>query len=277
MKSDLVVREQRPYELTDKQVAIIANTEFVPKEKRGKHDVIWASIFHGRSLGLDDMTAIQKIHIINGVPALAAIVASGIAAQRGHKIDGEMSPTSATARGTRGDNGAAMEVTFTIEDAKTAGLAGKQVYKQHPQSMLWARAVTQLCRSLFPDCFIGGVYTREELGEDVVDDEDVIDVKGEEIHEPIPDEADNGLTEPEQRDRVKPEAEGIPQDGRTGASDTPPPSGSVSPLDLLIATYGRDAVWGAYKAVFPDKEYSPPTKAEVELLADHLAGAGVGA
>jgi hypothetical protein len=51
MKSDLVVREQRPYELTDKQVAIIANTEFVPADKRGKHDVIWASIFKGRSIG----------------------------------------------------------------------------------------------------------------------------------------------------------------------------------------------------------------------------------
>jgi hypothetical protein len=36
-----------------------------------------------------------------------------------------------------------------MEDAKTAGLAGKQVYKQHPQSLLWASAVTQLCRSLF--------------------------------------------------------------------------------------------------------------------------------
>jgi hypothetical protein len=79
MKSDLVVREQRPYELTDKQVAIIANTEFVPKDKRGKHDVIWASIFKGRSIGIDDFTAIHEIHIVNGKPGLSAALAAGIA------------------------------------------------------------------------------------------------------------------------------------------------------------------------------------------------------
>ena len=73
MKNELVVREQRPYELTEKQVTIIANTEFVPKEKRGKLDVIWASIFKGRSIGVDDFTAINEIHVVNGTPGLSAL------------------------------------------------------------------------------------------------------------------------------------------------------------------------------------------------------------
>jgi hypothetical protein len=46
--------------------------------------------------------------------------------------------------------------------AQRAGLANKQVWKAYPEAMLWARAVSQLCRMLFPDCFAGGTYTPEE-------------------------------------------------------------------------------------------------------------------
>jgi len=55
--------------------------------------------------------------------------------------------------------------------------------------------------------------------------------------------------------------------GNTGLSP-----GSVSPLDQLIATFGRDEVKVAYREVFPNRNSAagPLTDDEVELLADHL-------
>jgi len=53
---------------------------------------------------------------------------------------------------------------FTIEEAKTAGLMGNNVWHKYPKAMCWARAMTQGARAYCPDVFLGAVYSREELG-----------------------------------------------------------------------------------------------------------------
>jgi len=70
------------------------------------------------------------------------------------------------------DEGAA---TFTIEEAKTAGLAGKDNWKGYPSDMLFARALTRAQRRYAPDIWGGSVYTPEEVGADVDANGDVID------------------------------------------------------------------------------------------------------
>ena len=72
-----------------------------------------------------------------------------------------------------------VSITFTKADAERAGLLGKGVWKQYPQAMLRARAISALCRVLCPDA-IRGVYTPEELGAPtVVNNGDVITVEEE--------------------------------------------------------------------------------------------------
>jgi hypothetical protein len=57
------------------------------------------------------------------------------------------------------------EITWTIEDAKRAKLAGKDVWTQYPRAMLWSRCMTEGGRTYCPGLF-GGVraYAPEELG-----------------------------------------------------------------------------------------------------------------
>ncbi|MBA3690219.1 MAG: hypothetical protein H0W82_02260 [Actinobacteria bacterium] len=57
------------------------------------------------------------------------------------------------------------EVTWTIDDAKQAKLAGKDNWTKYPRAMLWARAMTEGGRTYCPGLF-GGVraYDPEELG-----------------------------------------------------------------------------------------------------------------
>lgn len=183
MSKELAVRDYRPFELTEKQVTIIANTSFVPSSKRGKIPEIWASIFAGRAMGIDDMTAINKIHIIQGTPAPSAHLASAVVRLRGHSLQVSLNEdgTMATAIGKRADTGDRGKETFSMDDAKRADLLGKDNWKKYPKPMLKARATTAICNSLFSDCFMGGVYTPDELGADIVDDDDVIEGEAVEV------------------------------------------------------------------------------------------------
>ncbi len=243
MKQEIVLHEPRPQELTDKQVVMIANTEFVPKDKRGNVPAIWAAIYTGRARGIDDMTAIQEIHVIDGSPSYSAALLTAKVHERGHKLDGKISPTQATAQGTRADNGAKMSYTFTLEDAERAGLAKKRNWQQYPAAMCWARAVTMLCRALFSDCFLGGVYTREELDADY-------EVTADELME-----EPGGLTEPGIVD--------VPE-----AVEPAAVSGSVNPWDALVATFGSDRAVAKFGELFPGQKTISDT--EVEAILDAL-------
>ena len=62
-----------------------------------------------------------------------------------------------------------------MQDAETAGLAGKKNWKQYEDSMLTWRAVSRLCRNLFSDVVLGAGYVPEELGADVYANGDPIE------------------------------------------------------------------------------------------------------
>lgn len=158
--------------LTGAQLKFIANTEFVPKAYRGNLPAIAACVATGRALGLADMNSLRAIHVIDGKAAFSAELMVQLVRKAGHSIQGDITDKQATARGKRADNGDEMAVTFTMEMAERAGLANRGPWKAYPEAMLWARAVSSLCRMLFADCFAGASYTPEELGQgDVTADE----------------------------------------------------------------------------------------------------------
>ena len=53
-------------------------------------------------------------------------------------------------------------ISWSIEDAKAAGLLGKDVWKQYPRQMLKARVISEGVRAVYPAVTIG-VYTPEEV------------------------------------------------------------------------------------------------------------------
>lgn len=160
MGSSIAVRE--PNHLTTDQLSYIANTEFVPQGLRGNKPAILACVMTGRALGLDDMSSLRLIHVVNGRPTFSAELMVQIVRRHGHSISGSVKDGVATVIGKRADTGDEMTSEWTLAMAQRAGLANKQVWKAYPEAMLWARAVSQLCRMLFADCFAGGTYTPEE-------------------------------------------------------------------------------------------------------------------
>jgi hypothetical protein len=155
---------QHDYEIMWKLSQRVSNTVFVPSALRGKNESVLACIMYGAELGLGPMQSLNSIHVIEGRTAMSPELMRAMVARHGHRIDVvENSNTVCEVKGVRADTGSTATVRWTMEDAKMAGLAGKNNWKTYPRAMLLARATSELCRIVFPDIIAGLSYTPEEV------------------------------------------------------------------------------------------------------------------
>lgn len=139
------------------------NTEMVPKALRGRPDAALAVMVYGHELGLQPMTSLREVFIIDGTPSCSAKLMRALILRAGHRLSWrDLTAERAVLYGQRRDRQADATLTWSIDDAHQAGIAGKDVWKRYPRSMLAARATSELARLIFPDVTIG--YTPEELG-----------------------------------------------------------------------------------------------------------------
>lgn len=148
----------------------ISKTEFVPTALRGRPEAIMACVLAGHEMGLSPLQALAKIHIIEGRPGPSAELMRAIVLREGHEIWPEDATTTrVTLCGRRAGSDNTVKVTWTLDDAKKAGLDGRQNWRKYPRAMLTARATGELVRMMFPDVLAGFTYAAEEL-EDGFDD-----------------------------------------------------------------------------------------------------------
>lgn len=152
------------YESSWKLAQRVNTTPFVPKAMQGKPEHVLACVLYGRELGLGPMQALNSIHVIEGRAAASPELMRALVASAGHRIDiTENTNEACTMKGIRVDTGAEATVRWTVEDAKLAGLTGKDNWRKYPRAMLAARCTSELCRLLFPDVIAGLSYTPEEI------------------------------------------------------------------------------------------------------------------
>jgi hypothetical protein len=143
--------------------AQIAGTEFVPKGLRENPAAIAACVLYGDEVGLGPLQALAKIAVIDGRPALSAEAMRSLIFAAGHDLWVEdASGTKATVAGKRAGSKQTSRVTWTLDDARRANLAGKANWRMYPRQMLLARATAELARLIFADA-IGGLPVVEEL------------------------------------------------------------------------------------------------------------------
>lgn len=135
----------------------------------------------GRELGVPATYALRNIHVVKGKPTCSAELmlalvrrAYGPSAIRVAKSDNTACTVQYREQGWDGVS----EYTFSIDDARTAGVLNSTTWKSFPAAMLRARCISAVVRFAFPEC-ISGLYTPEELGAQVkvTDDGSVIDVR----------------------------------------------------------------------------------------------------
>lgn len=121
----------------------------------------------GAEFGWPPMRSLQSIYLVEGRPTLSAQSMLALVLERCEHARVEcLESSTATCKlkARRYEDGAWLEVEFSADDARAAGLLGKRgkVWSAYRSDMLWARAVSRLCRRMFPDV-IAGAYVHGEL------------------------------------------------------------------------------------------------------------------
>lgn len=173
---------------------VLASSELVQRPLRGKPNDVALVLLASHDLGISATQGLQKLFVLDGKVSMSAELMVALVLSAGHELwPEESSRERVTVCGRRKGSTNVSRVTWTVDDAVAAGLCtidaetgrprsrdsqGRpKPWERFTQSMLWARAVSQLCRMQFADVLAGVSYTPDELGEVVVDVEGrVIDV-----------------------------------------------------------------------------------------------------
>lgn len=143
----------------------LCQTDFVPKDFRGKPEAAAAAILAGKSLGLDPMNALSNIFVVHGRPALYARTMAALVLREGHEvIRTAAADDSVTVKARRKGSKEWQEFTWTIARATKAGYMKNEKYKTDPVGMLTAKALAEACRVIAPDVLTGvAAYSVEEV------------------------------------------------------------------------------------------------------------------
>jgi hypothetical protein len=120
-----------------------------------------------KELGISPMSALSGgIRYILGNVEISPRLMNSMIRKAGHKIEiVESTNFKCVLKGTRNDTKESYSCTYTIEDAKQAGLIKSgSGWEKYPTDMLFARCISRLARRLFPDV-IGTAYVEGELSD----------------------------------------------------------------------------------------------------------------
>lgn len=143
---------------------MMAKSSIVPKDYQGNPGNILVAVQWGAEIGLAPLQAMQSIAVINGRPSIWGDAMLALVRGSGLLEYIRETPTDAGCTCTLKRRGEAFEVerSFSVEDAKKAGLWGKAgPWQQHPKRMMQMRARAFALRDVFADV-LRGVHVAEE-------------------------------------------------------------------------------------------------------------------
>jgi len=160
---------------------VLAQSGYFADAKQAGQAVV--KVLAGQELGFGPIASMTGIHVIKGKIILSANLI-GAAIKRSGRYDYVVKRLDATQCDIhffhvwdKTECEKIGESTFTLEDAKKAGLVNGDNWKKYPRNMLFARAMSNGAKWFCPDIFGGPVYTPDELGA-IVDGEtgEIVDV-----------------------------------------------------------------------------------------------------
>ncbi len=140
-------------------------------QRFGNAEAIFAVVIRGREMGLGALTALDAFHVIEGKPSPSAHLL--IAQAKKHPdceyfVMVDSSATSATYETKNRRNPRTERITYTLEQAKQAGLCPEEMrtkkidgkdsrsqWEKRPDEMLRKTCAVQLARSAYPDVMLG--------------------------------------------------------------------------------------------------------------------------
>jgi hypothetical protein len=130
---------------------------------------MYAIVAKAKAIGIDPMNALSgALYYVNGRVGMSSELMACLVRQAGHSItkDPGSTDTKCIIHGKRKDNGDTWTVSFSIDDAKRAGIYREGTpWGKFPSVMCYNRAMSMLFRQLFADLSKGAGYTKDELEE----------------------------------------------------------------------------------------------------------------
>lgn len=126
---------------------------------------IMAIVETAKSLEIDPRQALMGgLYYVRGKVEMSSRMMAALIRSNKHSItkDGKSNDSLCILNGKRSDTGDTWKASFSMEEAKRAGLLKNSVWQIYPGDMLYARALSRLARQLFPD-IIGNCYVEGEI------------------------------------------------------------------------------------------------------------------
>lgn len=147
----------------------LAKSGLIPKALFNKPGDVLVILLTGRELGLGPMQSLRGINVIDGKAVLSADLMVGLCVARRDVCEWfrfvESDAKHAKCATKRAGAPEPQELTWTLEQARAAGLTGKQNWAKYPEAMLRARCASALVRAVYPD-LMAGSYDPDEMGRD---------------------------------------------------------------------------------------------------------------
>jgi len=167
MNQEVAIKEQD----TNNMLMEIQNTNKMckalmesPHYRKMGAEGIFAIVEKAKSIGISPMDALNGgMYYVQGKVEMTAAMMNQLIRMNRHSItkDKKSDESVCILHGKRADNGDTWVESFSLEDAKKAGIYRNQWLK-YPKDMLFARALSRLARQLFPDV-IKGCYVEGEI------------------------------------------------------------------------------------------------------------------
>ncbi len=145
---------------------ILATSDIVPKDLRGKAANVLLVLMFGNEIGISAAQALQNVMVVNGRPSLWGDAVMGLvlasSVYEDSKDEFDERTMTATFRAKRKGKDWVVR-TFSKADAELAGLWKKEgPWQQYPKRMLFHRARSWALRDSFADVLKGLRYFEEE-------------------------------------------------------------------------------------------------------------------
>ena len=262
MANEITVIQPKTLVEAQELARMLAVAQTMPQALQKAPADVLAVMMTGAELGFGPMQSIRAIAIIKGRPTLYADAMSALVQGRREVClffrCVETTDKAATFETHRAGHPEPTRLSYTMQDAATAGLSGQENYRKHPKQMLRARAISALSRLVYPD-LVMGFYTPEEAEEMPAE----IDVT------PKPSAAEAVRARLEKAGFSPPPLASPPRDAEYGhlmppAQEEPPPPAEYDgpPMDAAPAP-------SPPKTVPKRRMVAPPTASEAPRTSSH--------
>jgi hypothetical protein len=151
-------------------VAIAKAGDMLPRAYRGQPGAILLAIDWAERHDLAVMDAIHGVAWVQGRPVVDSTLQRAMARNAGYDVRvTEATDTKATVRVLVNGSTVVGTASYTIDEARAAGLTSKDNWKRHTTDMLVARATTRAIKWFCAEALIGGALSPDEV-DDLSDD-----------------------------------------------------------------------------------------------------------